>query len=204
MLAESVPVAADLGPRLMDHLTHISQWADENNLEIAPAKFYVTLFTSWNRVANFHPQVFVDGQLILLNKRPKHLGINQCSSYAPTPQIESSMAVGNKGVQYLKAISGQAWGDKETLLMTYKTIIKPGMIHSAPIWYPNVDPNSSAMTQLQAIQNSLLHVISGAHKTADRDHLLAECGVLSMNDQLGFHALNSWQAPPAETIRHTT
>jgi hypothetical protein len=60
------------------------------------------------------------------------------------------------------------------------------MTYGAPVWYPNVDLNSLAMSSLQDVHNNCLKVTSGVHRMADIDHLLAECGVLSMNDQLGL------------------
>jgi hypothetical protein len=128
--------------------------------------------------------VFIDGVLIPLNKKPKSLGINHSSSFVPIPQLESAVGKGNKGVQLLKAICSQSWGDKETLTQTYKSILKPQMTFGAPIWYPRVDPGSSALAKLQAIQTNMLHVVTEGHKITDRDHLLAEIGVLFMPEQL--------------------
>jgi hypothetical protein len=60
-LTESVPDLDSLGPKLTEHLALISEWAEDNNLNLAPEKSHVTLFTPWNREVNFHPQVFMNG-----------------------------------------------------------------------------------------------------------------------------------------------
>jgi hypothetical protein len=47
-LTESAPDLDSLGLKLTENLTLISEWAEDNKLNIAPEKLHVTLFTPWN------------------------------------------------------------------------------------------------------------------------------------------------------------
>jgi hypothetical protein len=44
-LTESAPDLDSLGPKLTKHLPLISEWAEDNNLNIAPKKSHITHFT---------------------------------------------------------------------------------------------------------------------------------------------------------------
>jgi hypothetical protein len=87
-------------------------------------------------------------------------------------------------LQLLKATSGQDWGDKETLRMTYNVFMNPVLQYAAPIWYPSMKPDSVAIQRLQRNQNAAMRVITGAHKIASHDHLLAETQLLPISTHL--------------------
>ena len=88
----------------------------------------------------------------------------------------------------VKALAGTSWGqDKETLLLTYKVLVKTKLDYAAPVWSPNAKPSS--LKRLQTIQNSGLRVVTGSHKLASEDHLHAETKVLPVPDHLAM--LNS-------------
>jgi hypothetical protein len=134
-----------LGVTLTGHLRHISDWAKANKLVITPAKSYVTFLTPNTKEANFHPQVFIDGALISLNKRPKWLGNILSSMFKATPHIDAQRGKLSSRIQLLKATSGLDFGDKETLQLTYNTFLKPIIGYNAPVWFPSTDPNVSSI-----------------------------------------------------------
>jgi hypothetical protein len=130
-LIESSPDVPSLGRKLTDHLTHISKWAEENKLKIAPEKCSVTLFTP-----NSDPEVYLDGVHIPVERKPKWLGFIVSNLFAPTPHLDNNKVKGNKRVQLMKAIRGQDWGDKETLNLTYKTLVASVLEYGAVIFFP--------------------------------------------------------------------
>jgi hypothetical protein len=111
-LTESSPDVPSLGRKLTTHLIFISKWAKDNGLQIAPEKSSVTLFTPNNKEANCDPQVYLDGVLIPVERKPKWLGFTVTNLFAPTPHLDNAKVKGNKRVQIMKAIRGLDWATK--------------------------------------------------------------------------------------------
>ena len=62
----------------------------------------------------------------------------------------------------LKALAGSSWGqDKETLLLTYKSLGKSIASYAAPVWSTNA--SESSFKKIQKAQNVSLRTATGAH-----------------------------------------
>ena len=185
-LSVSGPDVLSLGRELTQCLSRISQWAKENKLVIAPEKSSVTVFTPNTREVNMDPCVYLDGVLLPVDRRPKWLGFTITNMGSPTPHLDSAVVKGNSRLQLMKAIRGLDFGDKETLRLTYNTLVKPVLEYGAPIYFPITGPEASSIRRLQSVQNGCMRVITGSHLMADTDHLLAETNLLSIKDHLGL------------------
>jgi hypothetical protein len=64
-----------ISDELTEDLSHISKWAEEKNLVLAPEKSCITLFTPDPHQFHHHPQILLNGAILPLNKTPKYLGI---------------------------------------------------------------------------------------------------------------------------------
>ena len=85
----------------------------------------------------------------------------------------------------LKSLAGSTWGQqKETLLITYKALIKSVLSYAAPIWFPNA--SQTAIAKIQTIQNSALRIATGSHKMASASHLHCETEVLPVSSSLSL------------------
>ena len=73
---------------------------------------------------------------------------------------------------------------KETLIITYKALIKPILTYAAPIWFPNASLSSIAIAQ--TIQNSALRIATGSHRMASVSHLHSEAEVLPVSNHLSL------------------
>ena len=83
----------------------------------------------------------------------------------------------------LKALAGTTWGhQKETLSLTYNSLIKPILTYAAPIWFPSICITNR--DHLQTVQNKALRVITGSHLQASEGHLHAETHILPIADHL--------------------
>jgi hypothetical protein len=83
----------------------------------------------------------------------------------------------------MKAVSNQAWGfDKETLTLTYNTLVKPVIGGCAPVWVRNIKPTYVA--KIQTVQNCYLHLITGCHQASFVDHLHREVEILPVGIRL--------------------
>ena len=168
---------------LNEDMQHISQWAEDKHLSIAPEKSTITLFTPDPAQAKFHPQVLLDGVIIPLDKRPKYLGVIHTTQHVSTPHIEAAGVKALRELNVLRALTGTSWGhQKKTLLNTYKMIIRPIFTSGAPIWFPNA--SATAIAKLQTVQNAALRIATGCHKKTSIDHLHQETKVLPVKQHL--------------------
>ena len=188
-IAESLPDktlnASQLSDRLSESFEPIVEWAANNRLRVTPDKSSITLFTPWNKQFQAHPQVQLDGSILPLDTTPKILGVRFDPSFTFTPHIkEVALKCGNR-LNILKALSGTSWGhQKETLEVTYNSLIKPVLSYAAPIWHPSTCPTN--IQTLQVVQNKALRVITGSLKMADQQHLHTETKILPIKEHLNL------------------
>ena len=85
----------------------------------------------------------------------------------------------------IKSLAGTSWGqDKESLLITYKTLIRTKLDYAAPVWVPNAKP--SPLKRLQSVQNAGLRLVTGSHKMASESHLHNESKLLRVQEHLNM------------------
>jgi hypothetical protein len=146
----------------------------------------VTLFTPNSKEANSDLGVYHDGILVPVNYKLKWLGFTISNLESSTPHLVNAKVKGNSRLQIMKAIRELDFGNKETLCLTYNTLVKPVLEYSTAIYFPIVGPDATFIQGLQQVQNAAMRLMTGAHKMADEDHLLAETGLLSIRDHLGL------------------
>ena len=105
------------------YLEEITAYLKDNSLLISAPKSTVTLFSPDPHQANTHPRILIEDSQLPLVQCPKILGVyldtsllfNKHSGYV-AERVSSRNNI-------LKALVGTTWGhQKETLLMTYKTV----------------------------------------------------------------------------------
>ena len=83
----------------------------------------------------------------------------------------------------MKALAGSIWGTTtETLVATYKAIVRPILNYAAPIWFTQV--SSTHPNKHEVFQNEALRIATGCHQKAAESHLRAETGVLPLRAHL--------------------
>ena len=70
----------------------------------------------------------------------------------------------------MKALTSTAWGkQKETIVTTYKTIIRLALENANTIWSPTVCKTN--LEKLQVVQNNALRIATGCTKDTNIQHL---------------------------------
>ena len=62
----------------------------------------------------------------------------------------------------LKAQAGTSWGqDRETITITYKSVVRSTLEYAAPTWAPII--SATSWEDLQVVQNQALRVATGCY-----------------------------------------
>ena len=170
---------------LTTHSDHVVEWARERGLTISAPKSSVTLFTSHTHQSHTHPTVSLDNTILPLERNPRILGVTFDPHFTFTPHINSIISRATPRLNILRALAGTTWGaSKETLIITFKSLIQSLFTYASPVWFPNASP--SAIAKLQIVQNSALRTATGCVKMASSGHLHAEALVLPVHTHLSL------------------
>ena len=177
-----VPTAASA---LASHAELVAEWAADRGLAISSPKSTVTLFTSDKRQSYTHPHITLHNTPLPLERRPRILGVVFDTHFTFSPHIKSIIHRASPRLNILRALAGTNWGQqKETLRITYKSLIRSLFTYASPIWFPNSCPSS--VTKLQTLQNAALRICTGCVKMTCEGHLHAETAVLPVDDHLSL------------------
>ena len=115
---------------LNDYLHHLFNFFTSRKLSFASSKGSVTLFSSSNKDFNRTPRVLLNNEPFPPNKNPKILGVPYALLHTKRSTDKARRRLG-----VLKALAGSSWGQtKETLLLTYKALIRPILDYASPAW----------------------------------------------------------------------
>ena len=124
---------------LSAHSPNIEEWADERGLVISAPKF-ITLFISQFAQSNTHPQVTQNNSMLPLERTPNILGVTFDHHFKFNAHVKSLVTRALPRINILRALTGTNWGQqKETIIITYRSLIQSLFIYTAPIWYPHHD-----------------------------------------------------------------
>ena len=170
---------------LSRHASEVAAWAEERQLRISPSKSHITLFTSDTHQSHLHPQVLLGSTPLPLERHPKILGVTFDPHFTFRNHVQSIATKAIDRLKILKALAGTDWGQqKETIVLTYRALIRSLFTYAAPVWFPNT--KRTTCEQLQTIQNSALRIATGCHKRASLGHLHTETQVLPVENHLGL------------------
>ena len=116
-------------------------------------------------------------------------------------------------LQIIKAVTATRWGkQKETLMATYKAVMRPALEYASSVWSPIA--SSTSINKPQVMQNAALRTDIGCtqdtrHKTQDTNiqHLHDETLTLPIHEHLQLHASQykpKTQHPLHPLHKHTT
>ena len=129
----SVVKIPDLGSSLNNYLEEIIAYLKNNSLLISAPKSSVTLLTPDTHQAKNHHSMLIEDSRLSLVKYPRILGVYvdpylfRKHNHYVAKRVSSMNNI-------LKALSCTCWGQqKETLLMTYKTVGRSITNYAAPV-----------------------------------------------------------------------
>ena len=98
---------------------------------------------------------------------PKVLGLTLDPKLTYSTHIHNISVQAHKHLQIIKPLTATGWGkQKETLLATYKAVIRPALEYASSVWWPIA--SSTSINKLQVMQNAALRTAT-PHNT-NRKH----------------------------------
>ena len=171
---------------LTSSASEIKRWADTKGLIVSTSKSVSTLWTSDPHQSRLDPGVRISNTPLSLDRRPRVLGVTFDTHLIFSPHISAVADRASSRIRLLKALAGTRWGQsKETLLLTYRSYIRPILSYAAPVWFPGA--SRTAIGQLQVVQNTALRVATGCLKMSPISHLHAETKVLPVSESLDLN-----------------
>ena len=163
------------------YIDKVLDFLEERELQVSPEKSTVTLFTPDPAQARLEPKVKMRNKQVKLDKSPKLLGVHFDTMHSFSKHIDYTVDKAKKKLNILKCLAGTDWGqDQETMVMTYKAVIRSILEYAAPIWNPII--SATSWTKLQRAQNQALRIATGCHSITCPDHLHRESKVLPLKE----------------------
>ena len=166
--------------RINPYLESLASFLEERELLVSPEKSTVTLFTPDTKEAKIHPKIQLKNTTLPLEKTPKLLGVIFDTMHSFSHNVKASITKVKPRLNILKSLAGSDWGqEKETMVLTYKSIGRSVLEYGNPIWGPQI--SDSNWEKLQIAQNQALRIATGCLAMTGEDHLHQETKVLPIH-----------------------
>ena len=107
----------------------------QNNPTLNPNKTTCTLFTPDPAGYTSNLDLKIYNTALHMATHPNVLGLTLCPKLTYCTQIHNISKHARKPLQIINALTTTAWGkQKETLMVTYKTVMKPALEYASSIW----------------------------------------------------------------------
>ena len=146
-------------------LHKVSAWAKQNNLTLGPNKTTCTLFTPDPAEYKSNQDLKINNTSLPMVTHPKVLGftLSLDTQLTYNTHIHNISVQAPKPLQMIKSLTATGWGkQKETLMATYKAVMRPVLEYASSILSPLASPTS--INKLQIMQNSALRTSTGCTK----------------------------------------
>ena len=122
---------------IQTYLHKVYDWTQHNNLIINPDK---TTNTPDPAEYNSNLGLNINNKALPMALHPKVLGLTLDSKLTYNDHIQNIATHAQKPLQVIKALT---WGkQKETLVATYKAVMRPTLEYASSIWSPMASPTS--------------------------------------------------------------
>ena len=121
------------------------------------------------------------------NNAPKGSGPYLRPKLTYSTHIHNISVQAQKPLQMIKALTATGWGkQKETLMATYKAVMRPDLEYASSIWSPVA--SSTSINKLQVMQNAALRTATGCTQDTNIQHLHDEILILPIHEHQQLHA----------------
>ena len=169
------------------YLHKVFVWTKQNNLILNPDKTTCTLFTPYPAEYTSNLDLTINNNALSMETHPKALDLTLDSKLTYSTHVHNISVHAHNPLQIIKALTATGWGkQKETLMATYKAVMRPALEYASSIWSPLA--SSTCINKLQVIQNTTFRTATGCTQDTNIHHLPDETLTLPMHEHLQLHA----------------
>ena len=130
------------------------------NLTLNPDKTTCILFILYPAEYKSNQDIKINNTALHMAMHPKVLGLTLDPKLTYSTHLHNISVQAHKPLQMIKTLSTTGWGkQKETLMTTYKAVMRPALEYASSIWSP-LAPLTS-INKLQVMQNAALRTAPG-------------------------------------------
>ena len=187
-------------PRNTYNHTYIKVWLDktkyrQNNLFITDsAEYKINLDIKINNIA------------LPMTTHPKVLSLTLYPKLTYSTHIHNISVQAHKPLQMIKVLTATGWGkQKETLMVTYKAVMRPALEYASSIW--SHVASSTSIKKRKVMQNAALRTATGWTQDTNIQHLHDKTLILPIHEHIQLHASQykqKTQHPSYPLHKHTT
>ena len=145
---------------IQPYLHQIFAWTKQKNLLLNPDKTTYTLFTPDPAEYTSNLDLTINNKALPMATHPKVLGLTLDPKLTYSTHIHNISVQAQKPLQIIKALTATGWGkQKETLMATYKAVMRPALEYVSSVWSPIA--SSTSINKLQVMQNAALRTATG-------------------------------------------
>ena len=149
---------------IQPYLHKVFAWTKQNNLSLNPDKTSYTLFTPDPAEYTSNLDLTINNKALPMATHPKVLGLTLDPKLTYSTHFHNISVQAHKPLQIIKALTATGWGkQKETLMATYKAVMRPALEYASSVWSPIA--SSTSINKLQVMQNAALRTAIGWTQT---------------------------------------
>ena len=191
---------------IQSYLHKVFAWTKQNNLLLNPDKTTYTLFTPDPAEYTSNLDLTINNKALPMATHPKVLGLTLDPKLTYSTHIHNISVQAHKPLQLIKALTATVWRkQKETLMATYKSVMRPALEYASSVWSPIA--SSTSIDKLQVMQDAALRTATGSTQDTNIQHLHDETLTLPIHENLQLHASQykqKTQHPSHPLHKHTT
>ena len=155
---------------IQPYLHKVFVWTKPNYLTLNPGKTTCTLFTPDPAEYKSNLDLKINNTAITNCNPPKGSGSYLRPKLTYSTHIHNISIQAYKSLQMIKALTATGWGkQKETLMATYKAVMRPALEYASSIWSPLA--SSTNINKLQVMLNAALRIATGCTQDINIQHL---------------------------------
>ena len=172
---------------IQPYLHKVFAWSKQNKFLLNPDKTTCTLFTPDPAEYTSNLDLTINNKALPMATHPKVLGLTLDPKLTYSTHIHNISVQAHKPLQIIKALTATGWGkQKETLMATYKAVMRPALEYASSVWSPIA--SSTSINKLQVMQNAALRTATGCSQDTNIQHLHDRTLTLPIHEHLQLHA----------------
>ena len=140
---------------IQPYLHKVFDRTKQNNLLLNPDKTTCTMFTPDPAEYTSNLDLTINNKALPMATHPKVLCLTLDPQLTYSTHIHNISVQAHKPLQIIKSLTATGWGkQKETLMATYKAVMRPALEYAYSVWSPIASLTS--INKLQVMQNAAL------------------------------------------------